>query len=165
MFFLSLFIDTDVKTVLNNLRAIHTQNSIIFLMLIVLANAFWQEVIFRGYFQKRLIDTYGVLSGIVICAFLFTVTHGLIQELNIVEIILGTVLFTLIGFIYYITDSIVFVTVIHATGNFFLRSFETSKLYIPKQEYRLLIYSIVLITFLIVYKNRIFMTKNSLIEQ
>lgn len=158
MFLLSLFINTGSDSVLNSLGITFSQKSIVLLMLIAIANAFWQEIVFRGYLQKRLIDTYGILTGIVICAFLFTIIHGLAREINFIEIILGTVLFTLIGVVFYLTNSIIFATAIHAAGNFFLRSFATNNLYIPEQEYRLVVYSIVLIIILIVNKNKLLLS-------
>ena len=156
MFLFSLFINTDSDTVLNSLGITFSENGVFILILVALANAFWQEVVFRGYLQKRLIDTYGILAGIVLCAFLFGILHGLVREITLMEIILGTVLFTLVGVIYYLTNSIIFATAIHAAGNFFLRSLDTNGLYIPQQEYRLVVYSIVLIVVLVINKNKLF---------
>ena len=116
------------------------------------SNAFWQKVVFRGYLQKRLTDSYGISKGILISSFLFTIIHGLARDISILEVILGTVLFSLIGVIYYITNSIIFCTTIHATGNFFLRSFDTNHLYLPGQIYRIIIYSAILIIVLIIIK-------------
>ena len=81
MFLLSLLINTDSDTVLNNIGITFSANMVFILILAALANAFWQEVIFRGYFQKHLINTYGNLAGIVIGAFLFVIIHGLEREL------------------------------------------------------------------------------------
>jgi len=154
MFLFSLFIDRGSQELLNSLNVAFFQNSILMLVLITLANAFWQEIVFRGFFQKRLVDTYGIFTGIVVCALLFTVIHGFVREIDYIEIIVGTVLFSLVGVIYYLTNSIVFVTAIHATGNFFLRSFSTNKLHIPEQEYRLLIFGVVLIIIMVVFKKK-----------
>ncbi len=156
MFLFSLFLDTGSQLISNNISVTFFQNSIVLLILIAFANAFWQEFIFRGYFQKRMIDTYGVISGILICAFLFTIIHGLARDINLIEILLGTILFTLVGLIYYLTNSIFFVTAIHATGNFFLRSFDNNELHIPEQEYRILIFGIILILLALVFRKKIF---------
>jgi len=155
MFLLSLFFNTDSDSVLNSLGITFSANRVFILILVALANAFWQEIVFRGYFQKRLIDTFGILSGIVICAFLFTIIHVFTGDLKLIEIIIGIVLFTLVGVIYFLTNSIIFVTAIHAAGNFFLRSFATNKLYIPEHGYRLVVYSIVLVIILILNKNKL----------
>lgn len=163
MFLLSLFINTDSDSVLNSLGITFSANGVFILILVALANAFWQEVVFRGYFQKRLIDTYGILAGIVICAFLFSIIHVFAGDIKLIEIIIGIVLFTLVGVIYFLTNSIIFVTAIHAAGNFFLRSFSTNELYIPEHGYRLVVYSIVLIIILILNKNKL-ITKNIQIE-
>ena len=56
MFLFSLFIDAGSQTVSNNLSVTFSQNSLVLLMLIAFANAFWQEIVFRGFFQKRLIN-------------------------------------------------------------------------------------------------------------
>ncbi len=155
MFLFALFINVGSQEVSNSLGVTFSQNSLVIMILIVTANAFWQEVVFRGYFQKRLIDTYGILAGIVICSFLFTIIHGLAGKISLFEILLGTVLFTLVGVIYFLTNSIIFASAIHAAGNFFLRSFTTNELFIPEQVYRLVVYSVVLIIILIVNKNKL----------
>ncbi len=164
MFLLPLLIGAGSQVVSNNLSVTFSQNSIIMLILIAFANAFWQEVVFRGYFQKRLINTYGIIIGIVICAFLFTIIHGLARDINLIETLLGTVLFTLVGIIYYLTNSIIFVTAIHATGNFFLRSFGTNELQIPTQEHRLLIFGIILILLVLVFRKKLFLDSKTKIE-
>lgn len=160
MFAGSLFLDTDNQTLSDNLRITFSQNSILILILIAFFNAFWQEVIFRGYFQRRLIKTYGIIAGIVICAFLFTIIHGLARDINPTEILLGTILFTLVGVIFHLTNSIVIATAIHATGNFFLRSFGSNELYIPSQEYRLMIYGLVLTLIIIAFRKKLVHSNN-----
>lgn len=162
MFLFSLLFDGGSQMVSNNLDITFSQNSIVLLILIALANAFWQEVVFRGYFQKRLIKTYGIIAGIIICSFLFTIIHGLARDINLIEILLGTVLFSLVGVIYYLTNSIVFVTAIHATGNFFLRSFGSKELHIPEQEYRLMIFGLVFILIILAFRKRLFSNGNKI---
>lgn len=71
IFLSSLFIYRNNQSVSNSLRDTFFWNSIVLLILIALENAFGQEVIFLGYFQKHLINTYRIIAGIVICAFLF----------------------------------------------------------------------------------------------
>ena len=58
MFFISLFINTDGITILNSLGNTFSSDRVFLLILTALTNAFWQEVIFRGYLQKRLIVAY-----------------------------------------------------------------------------------------------------------
>ncbi|OQY02023.1 MAG: hypothetical protein B6I20_07305 [Bacteroidetes bacterium 4572_117] len=164
IFLFSLFIDAGNQTVSDNLSITLSQNSIIMLILIAFANAFWQEIVFRGYFQKRLINSYGILAGILLTSFLFTIIHGLARDINLTEIILGTVLFTLIGIVYYLTNSIVFVTAIHAAGNFLLRSFGNNELYIPGQEYRLMIFGIILILIMFIFRKTLFLQIKQLAE-
>lgn len=162
MFLFSLFLDAGSQLVSDNLAVTFSQNSIVMLILIAFANAFWQEVVFRGYFQKRLINSYGIIIGIVLCAFLFTIIHGLVRDINLIEILLGTILFTLVGVIYYLTNSIVLVTAIHATGNFFLRSFGNNELQIPEQEYRLIIFGIVLMLLILMFRKNLFRNGNKI---
>jgi len=159
MFLVSLLFDTGSLSVSNSIQVILSQNNIIILFIIALANAFWQEVVFRGYFQRRLINSYGIFYGILICAFLFTVIHGLARDINLMEILLGTVLFTLVGSIYQLTNSMVLATSIHATGNFLLISFHSNQLHIAEQEIRLLIYGITLLFLLWYFRKKLF-TKN-----
>jgi len=156
LFLTSLFLDAGSDVVSSQLSITFSQERLVLLILIAFANAFWQEVVFRAYFQKRLIQTYGVLTGIIICAFLFTIVHGLARDINFFEVLLGTTLFTLVGVIYYVTDSIVFVTAIHATGNFFLRSFGTNELHIPEQAYRLVVFAVALIVIILLSRKKLF---------
>ena len=86
---------------------------------------------------------------------MFTIIHGLARDINFVEILLGTILFTLVGEIYYLTNSIIFVTAIHSTGNFFLRSFENNELHIPEQEYRLLIFGVILTILVLIFRKKL----------
>lgn len=160
LFLSSLFFDGGNKIVSDNLDVTFSQNDIVLLIFIAFANAFWQEVVFRGYFQKRLVETYGIIGGIVICAFLFTIIHGLARDINLIEILLGTVLFSLVGMIYYLTKSIIFVTAIHATGNFFLRSFGSNELNIPGQEYRLMIFGLALVVIILAFRRKLFRAGN-----
>lgn len=155
MFIGSLYVNTNSETVVHNLSIVFSTNSVLLTMFIAFANAFWQEVAFRGFLQKRLINSYGVIAGIIITSFLFVIIHGLARDINLIEIILGTVLFTLVGIIFYLTNSIWISTAIHATGNFFLRSFSSNDLFIPEQLYRLLVYGVCLIVVLIVFRKRI----------
>ena len=152
LFLVALFKNVGGQQVVNSMVTTYSQNGIVLLILIAIANAFWQEVVFRGYFQKRLMTSYGIITGIVLTSFLFTTIHGLSRGINLIEILLGTILFTLIGVVYYLTNSIIYVTAIHATANFYLRSFTTNGLYMPEQKYRLAVFSLALV--IIVFLNR-----------
>jgi len=152
MFLLALFVNRGGQEMLLSITRTFSQKSLVILILIAWGNAFWQEVIFRGYFQKHLINAYGILPGIILGAFLFTLLHGVVRDIDLTEIILGTVLFTFVGALFFLTKSIWIATAIHATGNFFLQSFDTLGLFIPTQFYRLTVYGVVLIVVLIMYR-------------
>lgn len=132
-----------------------SQEGIFLLILIAFANAFWQEVLFRGFFQKRMIHSYGVIAGVILCAFIFTILHGLARDINLLEIILGSILFTIVGLLFHFTQSLGLAIAMHATGNFFLRSFGTNELVIPSQEFRMIIFGMVLIIICIFFRKRL----------
>lgn len=81
------------------------------------ANAFWQELAFRAYLQPRLQRSFGLLPGVLACSFLFVVLHGLLRPLGIQEIVAGTILFSLVGWLYFVSGSLALATSMHATGN------------------------------------------------
>jgi hypothetical protein len=72
------------------------------------------------------------------------------------EIVLGTVLFTLAGVLFYVTKLIFLATAVHATSNFFLSSFGTNELHIPDQDYRLVFFGLALIIVFIVFRRKLF---------
>jgi len=156
MFSGALLIDVGISGFRNIMGLVFSSNELFMAVLVALANAFWQEVAFRGFLQKRLINTYGILPGILICSFLFAIIHGLVREITLSELVLGTVLFTFVGLLYYLTNSIWISTAIHATGNFFLRTLDTNNLHIPDQLSRLIIYGFFLIVLILVFRKKIF---------
>jgi len=81
-------------------------------------NAFWQEIVFRGYLQTQAINEYGRTFGIVLIAVIFVVFHGLVQTLTPIGILSGLLLFGFIGLLYDKTKSLYLVGVIHAALNF-----------------------------------------------
>jgi len=54
-------------------------SGLIVIAISTLANAFWQEVVFRGDLQPRLPRSYGIRSGILMCASVFVVLHRLVR--------------------------------------------------------------------------------------
>ena len=71
------------------------------------------------------------------------------------DILWATILFTLVGLLSYFTQPLVLAIAMHATGNFFLRSFGTNELVIPGQEYRMIVYGVVLVVLLIVFRKKL----------
>jgi membrane protease YdiL (CAAX protease family) len=120
-----------------------------------LANAFWQELAFRGYLQTRLQRSYGILPGILICSFTFVVLHGLARSMSMPEVITGTVLFSLVGWLYFVSGSIALATALHATGNFYLRLFSEVELVLPPYLDRALVFSAALLAAVILFKRKV----------
>lgn len=129
-------------------------SGLIVLYISTLANAFWQELAFRGYLQPRFQRTYGILPGILICSFVFAVLHGLLQPVSAPEVVTGTILFSLIGWLYYVSNSIVLATALHATGNFYLRLFGEVEAVLPPHLDRGLAYSVGLLVAFLVLRRR-----------
>jgi membrane protease YdiL (CAAX protease family) len=125
------------------------------LIVSALANAFWQELAFRGYLQPRLQRSYGALPGILICSFAFVVLHGLVRPLSMTEVITGTLLFCLVGWLYFVSNSMALATALHATGNFYLLLFSEVEMTLPPYFDRILVFSLGLTAALVVFRGRL----------
>jgi membrane protease YdiL (CAAX protease family) len=139
-----------------SLRALSQIGGSGFVLLAVsaLANAFWQELAFRSYLQPRLQCSYGILPGILICSFVFVALHGLIRPVGGGELITGTTLFCLIGWLFFVSNSVVLATALHATGNLFLNLFADVGLILPPLLDRSLVYALGLVLALTIFKRR-----------
>ena len=155
IFWSALLMDVGQDALIGRFKLTFAQNGLVLLILIAFANGLWQELAFRGFLQKRLTRTYGPAIGIFLCALFFTLLHGLVREIGVVEVILGTMLFSLVGVLFLVTDSIVICTAVHATGNFYLRSFGANDLDVPAQESRLLTFGVGLLIVLLVVGRRL----------
>ncbi|KYK25026.1 hypothetical protein AYK25_05695 [Thermoplasmatales archaeon SM1-50] len=84
----------------------------------VMLDSFWQEIAFRGYLQTRFVENYGTIIGISVVAVTFVLIHLLVNPLSALEVLTGSILFLLVGFLYYITRSIFLVGSLHGTLNY-----------------------------------------------
>lgn len=133
-------------------------SGLIVLAISTLANAFWQELVFRGYLQPRFQRNFGILPGILIVSFLFVALHGLLEPVSIPEVITGTFLFSFVGCLYFVTNSIWLVTALHATANFYLILFTEVGLVLPLHLDRGLAYFVALLAAIVLFKRRVFPT-------
>ncbi len=74
------------------------------------------------------------------------------------EVITGTILFSLIGWLYFVSNSIVLATALHATGNFYLRLFSEVGVALPPYVDRSLAYSVGLLAVLVLFRRRVSLT-------
>ncbi len=84
----------------------------------VMLDSFWQEIAFRGYLQTRFVENYGTIIGISVVAVTFVLIHLLVNPLSPLEVLTGSILFLLVGFLYNITRSIFLVGSLHGTLNY-----------------------------------------------
>lgn len=87
----------------------------ILVVIIVFIVALAEEFIFRGVLQKGLSERYGWLPGVFLASFVFAMTrsgYGFVPEL-IVAFGIGV----LLGIGYELTDSLLFVTLVHGSLN------------------------------------------------
>lgn len=82
-----------------------------------------EEVLFRGVLQESLTSKYGSTRGIIIASAVFAVIHIIPQQV-VNAFFIGIIL----GYIYYLTQSVVNVIILHALNNamaFFIGLFST----------------------------------------
>jgi membrane protease YdiL (CAAX protease family) len=81
-------------------------------------NSFWQELAFRGYLQTRFVESYGAQIGIPVVAVFLVLFHLLVRTLSPLEVLTGSILFLLVGLLYYLTGSLYLVGALHGTLNY-----------------------------------------------
>jgi uncharacterized protein len=81
-------------------------------------DSFWQEIAFRGYLQTRYVESYGAQIGIPVVAVSFVLLHLLVNPLSPLEVLTGSILFLLVGLLYYMTGSLYLVGALHGTLNY-----------------------------------------------
>jgi membrane protease YdiL (CAAX protease family) len=82
-------------------------------------NGFWQEIVFRGYLQTRMVEKYDPIVGIPAASIYFILIHFIDRELTVSWVIAGTLLAILISLIYHHTKSLFLVGAIHGSINYF----------------------------------------------
>ncbi len=71
-----------------------------------------EELIFRGFIQKRLLDSFPVWAAIVIQAFFFALIHG-----NLVQMSYAFVIGIILGLLVYKSNSIYPAIILHVVNN------------------------------------------------
>jgi len=81
-------------------------------------NGFWQELVFRGYLQTRVIDRINATVGILTVTIYFVLIHFIDRQLTLPWILTGTLLFILISLMFYQTKSLYLVGAMHGMINY-----------------------------------------------
>lgn len=84
-----------------------------------------EEIFFRGIIQDSLVRKRGPWAGILIASAIFGIIHGIPQQ-----VVAGFCLGIIIGFVYYKTQSLLSVIILHAINNAlatFMTLFETEE--------------------------------------
>ncbi|MDD3042308.1 MAG: CPBP family intramembrane metalloprotease [Methanosarcinaceae archaeon] len=79
---------------------------------------FIEEILFRAMLQTRLSEAFGTLKGILLASFLFGIMHS--GYGTPYEILYTSFVGFIIGIIFYKTQSLPFVTILHGLVNVFL---------------------------------------------
>lgn len=99
---------------------IFLQNFIVYLSM-----GFSEEIVFRGYFQTRLVKSYGAIWGILITAVVFVLLHQISYNLSPLIILSGVLLWTTIGALYYLSKSLYLVVIFHGVTNLLLNTVQS----------------------------------------
>lgn len=121
---------------------------------------FGEEAAFRAYLQTRMIKLYGTLFGIILTSIIFTLTHLLVMELSLVEILAGILLYISFGILYYCTQSLYLVGIIHAVLNILLQILDLT----PGDMETLIVHSLFLLVVSGIYFQQL-RTKNDELNQ
>ena len=122
--------------------------------------SFGEEAAFRAYLQTRMIKLYGTLLGIILTSIIFTLTHLLMMELSLVNILAGILLYISIGILYHCTKSLYLVAIIHAVLNILLQIFD----FTPGDMETLIVHSIFLLFVTGIYFQQLKTKNNDLIR-
>ncbi|MFX0212145.1 MAG: CPBP family intramembrane glutamic endopeptidase [Candidatus Hodarchaeota archaeon] len=81
-------------------------------------NGFWQELVFRGYLQTRVVERINATVGILTVTIYFVLIHFIDRQLTLPWILAGTLLFILISLLFYHTKSLYLVGAMHGMINY-----------------------------------------------
>jgi len=93
------------------------QNFVLYLIM-----GFGEEVVFRGYVQRRLVERFKAIWGILTTAVVFVLLHQISYSLSPVIILSGVMLWTTIGALYYLSKSLYLVVMFHGVMNTLLNT-------------------------------------------
>jgi membrane protease YdiL (CAAX protease family) len=91
-------------------------------LLLYLTMGFGEEIVFRGYVQNRLVERHGANWGIPITAVVFVLLHQVSYGLSPVVILSGLLLWTTIGILYNLSQSLYLVIAFHGLMNTFMNA-------------------------------------------
>lgn len=110
-----------IQLQLLELEEIFTQANVKFLILFfvwAMLNGFWQEIVFRGYLQTRVVERHNVTVGILTVTIYFILVHFIDRQLTFHWVFAGTLLFILISLLFHHTKSLYLVGAMHGTINY-----------------------------------------------
>ena len=81
-------------------------------------NAFWQELVFRGYLQTRVVKRINATVGILTVTVYFVLIHFIDRQLTLPWVLAGTLLFILISLLFHHTKSLYLVGAMHGMINY-----------------------------------------------
>lgn len=91
--------------------------SIVMTLVLFISLGFGEEVGFRAYLQTRMVKLHGLIPGILFTSIIFTLTHLIFRQLSLVDLLSGVILYMAIGTLYFFSQSLYFVGLIHAVLN------------------------------------------------
>jgi membrane protease YdiL (CAAX protease family) len=93
-------------------------------LVLYLAMAFAERIVFMGYVQARLVERYGAVWGILITAVVFVLLHQISYSLSPVLILSGVMLWISIGVLYYLSKSLYLVVIMHGLLNTLMNTWD-----------------------------------------
>jgi len=91
-------------------------------LVLYLGMGFGEEVVFRGYVQTRLVKRYRAIWGVLAAAVIFTLLHQISYRLSPVTILSGVMLWTTMGALYLLSNSLYLVGMLHGVMNTLLNT-------------------------------------------
>ncbi|MHA2337463.1 MAG: CPBP family intramembrane glutamic endopeptidase [Candidatus Hodarchaeales archaeon] len=106
------------------LEEIFTPVNIRFMLLFfvwAMLNGFWQEFVFRGYLQTRVVERYNATVGILVVTIYFVLVHFIDRQLTLLWVVAMILLFIIISMLFHHTKSLFLVGAMHGMINYFDR--------------------------------------------
>ncbi len=95
-------------------------------LIFYIAMGFGEEIVFRGYVQKRCVRRLNTTWGILLSALIFVLLHQIFYDLSLITILSGVILWFIIGMLYHLSKSLYLSISFHGMMNTLMNTLDPS---------------------------------------